>query len=466
MKKKYLFTLVLIGIMLGITLTIGTGYGVWISTRDKDVKDAQTLDCFKIYYSDTDKVELTDIKPVLKEEGLEKSPNTITITNICDEEKEVEVRLSVLKSTTIDTNALTITASGYIEKEPMLYKNLDRAKTKDEEVSESKIIGKVSVKPNETVRTNIKFWFDERKAPTITPEDVFNAKYEIIDSAKAIKATFAETILAGKTDAIASKEKPDFSTASFGEDGLYLFKDGEDSYYYYRGVVTNNYVQFANQMWRIVKVNNNNSVELILDKSITFTKYNRYDESPDYVGLKYIYNNVTTNSDVLDELENWYKTYITDKGFDSYVAITSFCNDSSSYKNGRNTYFGGYDRLITNKEPSLTCPSTKNDFGGKYVQKVGLISADEVALAGGVYELNNTSYYLYNGENFMTLTPAKYEPTGYVYGSYIIGVDNSGAINNYLTTEELGIRPVISLDPTVTVSGSGTRDNPYVIDLD
>jgi hypothetical protein len=466
MKKKYIFTLALIGIMLGVTLTIGTGYGVWISTRDKETKDAQTLDCFKVYYSDSDKIEMTNIKPVLKEEGMEKAPNTITITNICDEEKEVEIRLSVLKTTTIDTNSLTITASGYIEKDPMLYKNLDRAKTKDEEVLESKIIGKISVKPNETIRTNIKLWFDERKVPTITEEDTFNARYEIMDSAKAIKATFAETILANKTEAIDEKEKPDFSVGAYNDEGLYLYKDGEDKTYYYRGSTNNNYVKFANQTWRIVKINSNNSVELILDKSATFMKYNKYDESPDYVGLRYIYNNSLINNDVMDYLEDWYDKTIVSQGLDSYVAITPFCNDSSSYKNGRNTYFSAYDRLITNKAPSLECPSTKNDFGGKYVQKVGLISADEVALAGGVYNVNNTSYYLYNGENFMTLSPALYQPTGYVYGSYIFGVNNSGAINNKLSTDELGVRPVISLDPTVTVEGSGTVDNPYMIDLD
>ena len=266
MKKKYLLTLVLIGILLGATLTIGTGYGVWIATRDKETKTAQTLDCFKLYYSDSDKIEMTNIKPVLKEEGIESSPNTITITNICDETKEVEVRLSVLKTSTIDTNALMINASGYIEKDTMLYKNLDRAKTKDEEISESKIIGKIMIEPNETVRTNIKLWFDEKKAPNVTPEDTFNAKYEILDSAKAVKATFAETLLGNKQEEINAKPKPDFTVASYNSDGLYLYKNENESSYYFRGVALNNYVMFANYRWRIIKINSDNSIKMILDK--------------------------------------------------------------------------------------------------------------------------------------------------------------------------------------------------------
>ncbi len=466
MKKKYIFTLVIIGIMLGFALTIGASYGIWVSTRDKDVKTAQTMDCFKVYYSDSDTINESNIKPVLKEEGIEKSPNTITITNICEEEKIAEVRLSILKDTTINTNALTITASGYIGKDPMLYKNLDRAKTKDENIIESKIIGKITIKPNETVRTNIKYWFDERKAPNISEEDIFVAKYEIIDSAKAIKATFGEMLLANKSDEISNKTKPDFNSASYSDEGLYLFQNGEEKTYYYRGVVTNNYVSFANNIWRIIKINNDYSVELILDKAATYMYFSKYDEATDYTGLKYIYNNETINNDVMDYLEEWYDSNITSKGLDSYVTITSFCNDSSSYRNGRNTYFGGYSRLIDNKEPSLVCPSTNNDFGGKYVQKVGLISADEVALAGGVYDVNNTSYYLYNGESFFTATPSNYSIEGYVYRPRMITVNNNGALTTSITSEELGIRPVISLDPSLTVSGGGTQDNPYTIDLD
>ena len=84
-KKKYVFTLFLIGFLLVITLTIGTGYGLWVSINNKEEKAAQTLDCFKMYFSDSDEIEISDVKAVLKEEGMLRAPNTITITNICDE---------------------------------------------------------------------------------------------------------------------------------------------------------------------------------------------------------------------------------------------------------------------------------------------------------------------------------------------------------------------------------------------
>ena len=45
-------------------------------------------------------------------------------------------------------------------------------------------------------------------------------------------------------------------------------------------------------------------------------------------------------------------------------------------------------------------------------------------------------------------------------------VNNSGAIETTQTNTEYGIRPVISLNSTVTVSGSGTINDPYTIDTD
>ena len=51
MKKKYIILLVIIGLLLTFTLTVGTGYGLWVSTNKEDKKSATTLDCFKVYFS-------------------------------------------------------------------------------------------------------------------------------------------------------------------------------------------------------------------------------------------------------------------------------------------------------------------------------------------------------------------------------------------------------------------------------
>ena len=39
---------------------------------------------------------------------------------------------------------------------------------------------------------------------------------------------------------------------------------------------------------------------------------------------------------------------------------------------------------------------------------MGLITADEVAYAGGVTNIANTSFYLHTGQNYWTMTPSYY----------------------------------------------------------
>ena len=218
-------------------------------------------------------------------------------------------------------------------------------------------------------------------------------------------------------------------------------------------------------MWRIVGVNPDGTIKLILETPSTISKYSENYKYADYTGFTYEYANQDTNNDIMNYLEEWYKNNIDSKT-DSYIEKTTFCNDTSGKTSGKysnnKTVFGAYDRIIGDINPTATCPSTKNDFGGIYTQKVGLITADEVALAGGVHDVNNYNYYLYNGTSFFTASPSQH--IGNV--AYMVVVTNTGSISEDRTDSEQGIRPVINIVGSVTFEGSGTKDNPYIIDLD
>ena len=455
MKKKYIIFLSIIAFLLVLTLTVGTGYGVWLSNKEPEETDTKTIDCFKIYYANNGVLEMNKIKPVLEEEGEATSPYTITITNICEEAKEVEIRLNTLEGTTVDTNALTLKTAGNIEVERILYKNLETTKTKESKTKISKLIGKTVIEPNETIRANLRIWFDERKLPNITPEtNYFKGYIEILDSAKAIKPTIYESIMKDPK-AIESKEAPVYTEVSITEEGLYVTNAPGGKYYYYRGVANNNYVKFANLTWRIVGINPDKTLKLVLDKSSASIQYSTHSNYMDYTGFKYDYN----KDDVNNYLENWYKTNIADRGFDKYVVNYDFCNDSSSTADGKNTIFGAYSRLTDEAAPIVTCPETKLDFGGKYNQKVGLLTADDIALAGGAYNVPNYNYYLYNGGSFFTSSPAEFRKNQ----AYIMIVDNTGSLATDKTDSTHEIRPVINIDSSLTFEGSGTVNNPYVL---
>lgn len=459
MKKKYILSLVVIGIMFLFVLMTGTGYGLWLATNDTTEKASTTLHCFKVYFSGSDTIEMRNIDSVINEEGIEVAPNTLTITNICQEKKELQVRLNILEETTVDVNALTIYAAGNIERDITLYKNLSNAKSTEEGVLQSKIIGLVNVLPGETVRTNIKMWFDEKKAPNIEKDLMLKARFELIDTESSVKASFADYLITN-TSAIEKKGNPNFSGVSTIEEGMYAANTDEGKTYYYRGVVNNNYVKFAGLMWRIVRVNSDGTVRLVLDKSSGYMKYSDYVNYMDYVGYNYLFNGEMIHNKANDYLINWYNETIVNKGFDKYVVDSNYCNDTSYGTTNYHTYFSGYERLVNEVSPSFTCKETNADFGGKITQRVGFLSADEVVLAGGYYGTNNQNYYLYNGENFFTGTPAEY----YYYNAYMFMVSNTGALQIVKVTDEYGIRPVISLNSTVTVSGSGTISDPYTID--
>ena len=236
MKKKYILSLVVIGLMLALTLTIGTGYGLWVSTRDKNELSSTTLGCFQIYYQedkgiDKDIIEMKNIEPLTVEEGLETSPYTLTIKNTCNVDKELQVRLNVLKDTSVDLKALTLEATGYISQDTSLYNNLQLTKSEMPDVVQSRLIGIVNVKPDEIVRTNVKLWFDERKTPKIDKSKILKAQFEFIDSESSVKAKFYELLLTDKVK-IEAKKAPNFANQSTGADGLYVTNSDTGKTYY------------------------------------------------------------------------------------------------------------------------------------------------------------------------------------------------------------------------------------------
>ena len=180
----------------------------------------------------------------------------------------------------------------------------------------------------------------------------------------------------------------------------------------------------------------------------------------------------TTDSPIKTKLDSWYKSNLTN--YTSYLADETFCNDRSvssgtGYKLDSTTYYGAYDRLANKRTPSLKCSQENDKFrvsstSAKLDYPIGLIQADEVALAGGVYDTTNMNYYLYNSRYFWTLSPS-----GFISihsNAYVWRVMSSGSLNAvYSLAGFLGVRPVINLKQNVTISkGDGSALNPFKIE--
>ena len=81
--------------------------------------------------------------------------------------------------------------------------------------------------------------------------------------------------------------------------------------------------------------------------------------------------------------------------------------------------------------------------------------------AGGFGGTANSSYYLYTGQSYWTMSPSLY--TSNYFGTKAFYVSSSGSLAESQTSNIFGIRPVINLRSDVTLTGTGTASDPYVV---
>ena len=183
-----------------------------------------------------------------------------------------------------------------------------------------------------------------------------------------------------------------------------------------------------------------------------------------------------TDSPIKTKLDNWYKTNMT--SYTSKLADETFCSDRSissgtGYKTDSFTFYGAYNRLQDSKKPSLKCSQNNDKFkmsneSAKLDYPVGLILADEVALAGGRAYYNgtyspNSNYYLYTGKYYWTLSPSIFRSIDSF--AYVWRVVPSGSLNPLAhMRDSIGVRPVINIKAdTLMTKGDGSSLNPFVV---
>ena len=275
------------------------------------------------------------------------------------------------------------------------------------------------------------------------------------------------------------------------ESGVYKTEDDDGESYYFRGKIDNNYVSFANNIWRIVRINGDGSIRLIHASDIGTSKFNlarkvgyTYDnesectkESPcisDYnkETSAFANNKTATDSIVKTYLEEWYINNLKD--YDDKINLSNFCNDTTITSTNaieNATYYGGHNRILKLKQPSLKCPNPSTTDGGNYKLKIGLLTADEINYAGLSYRQitttsSNTSKiadktnYLYYSRTWYSMTPHRSNSTS----SYMLYVSSGRMSNNDVTGSQY-IRPVINLKSDIQITGGdGTENNPYVVE--
>jgi len=245
-------------------------------------------------------------------------------------------------------------------------------------------------------------------------------------------------------------------------------------------------------LWRIVRINEDGSIRIITEYAVGVSAFNTNDGDNAYVGYMYgltgqsgsnAYNLTHSNanpSTIKEFLDDWYENNLI--SYSSYLADAGFCNDRSvapsaglwsSYDTALGyaknvTYYGAYNRLVNEYQPQFKCPNEGRDLfttsgstkGNKALTyPIGLITADEIAYAGGVYNTSNESMYLSSSPTW-TMSPFNYDGPD----SLEWWLDVDGSLDVLYVGLEGGFLPVINLRPSVEISGGdGTIGNPYII---
>ena len=278
-------------------------------------------------------------------------------------------------------------------------------------------------------------------------------------------------------------------------------KDAYGDSYYYRGNVTNNYVKFADKYWRIVRINGDGTVRVIYDgtsahangesssdRQIGTSAFNSSSNDNAYVGYMYGATGAssyaaahanTNDSTIKTYIDNWYKTNILGTANEEYLSDNIFCNDRSISSNKPDSSYNnlGYGTNVTayrwyyfanssyNNKMMLTCPQQNDAFtvsdttngNGALTYPIGLLSTDEIVLAGG-WNANNSGYYLYSGQYWWASSPRRFSGSS----AFVRSVRSDGdASNSYHVRLSRGVRPVFNLKAEVLAQGTGTASDPY-----
>ena len=272
-------------------------------------------------------------------------------------------------------------------------------------------------------------------------------------------------------------------------DGLY-----EDSTragrYVYKGADPDNYIEFNDELWRIVAKETDGTYKIVrnelLSEQMPFDEQGYRDSDSGGAGGTYCANSfygcnawaATTNLiGQPAEFTNTTQTgtVLLDSTLNTYLNGTYYNSLSATARNQIVSHEWGVGATYTeaswnddgDEDPSEFVEE-ENEF--KWNGKVGLLSSSDVHLSVSNEELCGTDnkYYdnletcaannwVVNGQIYWLLSPGCYSSSG------VNQVRNDGSIGDISSAYyDNGVRPAIYLSSNLTLTGSGTMEDPYV----
>ncbi len=313
----------------------------------------------------------------------------------------------------------------------------------EDDLEEKRIINLYVIDGEETLRFVVKI-----KDPD---GGHFKAMLTVVNESLSYDS-FADVILSSHQVGVAKTRIG--SEVSTVNEGLLETEDNKGKSYFFRGNINYNYVKINNLLFRIVRINGDGSVRIVLDNIIN--EAYPYNVNPAAEGVTPAALASLKHASVTGRLNEWLNKNLAE--YNKYIVNSDFCTDINFniYINN-NQYSNSYNRIFVDNTPDLYCS------GDIYSGKVGLLSADEIVLAGAYRDVSNDKYYLYNSnikEGYVTSSSYSFNGSQF----HMISVMKNGAFGgSVMASENTHLRPVISIGANAKIKGNGTIDNPYII---
>ena len=429
MVNKYKKILIIIVILFVCVSIIGVSYALFDKNGDNNISLVLTDENLSINYLDGKEYNL---KNVTNGNSYVKK---VSVSNENSSDTHITISLMDVEKSNDNFSLVVLDSSNNI-----IY---------DKKISaiDTEIIKGVTLEGKKTVSYTFMVKYDGEESTNFFA-DILVYRDSLIKE----QLNFADTILKNTKKASVSTKAGEAIANEY--EGLIKSFDDLGTAYYFRGNVDNNYVKIGDNLFRIVRINGDNSVRLVLDNVLTsLSEYNdNVDEVEDYTS-KLLFD----NSKIKVSLENWINSLGESK---KYIVDSVFCEDTTVLSEENSIkYLNPYNRIFLDNNPTLTC------LGEKKERQVGLLTADEVTLAGAAKKQKNNSYYLYNSDinnAWWTMSGSQIIEGSNVVDVISINQDGSLDYEKKIGTQ-LGVRPVISIDKDVSVTGNGTKDNPYML---
>lgn len=455
--KRYL--LVILGILLIISLLIGTSYAYWINTHVQKTNNYVSSGCFSIDFKESSDslIKLNNTYPISDTRGMQLKPYKFTIENTCDIYAIFNVNIEILESSSLSSNLIKTVINNNIPKVVTEYQSAEPITTG----AQAYTLTSGGLEPSQSKSFEFRMWLTESATLSEAEGKTANVKITVV-SAAIEKPTLADACSNGV--ALSQCIIDFYEKYGEGNNGLYfhdnqgIYADSEagDNSYRYSGANPDNYICFgtndeicpSSNLYRIIGVFNG-KVKLVKNTTYQNNYWGGSNSNSDNN-----WSNSALNTSVLNG------EYLTSLGsFSDMISESTWSvggiNNGQRNTNASSVYNYEVGNLSTNKV--------------EYQAKIGLIYISDFGFATSP-NYWNTPLNSYNNQsvtnntwlfNRLEWTITRQSDSS----SHAYFIDGSGLVfGDLLTIYNIGVRPAFYLNELVQFDGGrGSTDNPYRI---